>query len=550
MFTVRILQLREIRQFSGGPTNLVPALTCFFLLIILATVFFRFTGLQEIPPGAYVDETSIGYNAYSILQTGADEHGVSFPLFFKAFGEYKNPVFIYALIPLIKLFDLSVWTIRLGAALFGLGTAILLGFIVKENMPGKFAWAIGFTLASAMPWLFTLSRISFEVISLPFLVALAWWSWLKAIRLRSLIWFALSWSAWGMSLFAYSTARLIIPVLAAALLVSYRSELKAIWKQCAIPFIFFALCVIILLYWSLTHPGSLTARFSEITIWTGYRDIVPFTYKFVRNYLTYFSFDFLFLNGDPNLRHHTGRGGELFLSMLPVLLAGLIYAWHCRHQALHRFTLLGFLFFPLAASLTVDNSHALRSANAIPFIVVLMAWGTRYLWNLSRARFLFHALLILATLEFASFSYDYFANYEYRARKWFNAGLPTALKVALEQRDSGSPGLYYSPLAFCDESSRANQPYIQFLFFGKFDPGEYRLKGLAGFNVYPFQEKKKLPKGSIVVLRDGNDVLTCKSEQRVLKRTMVPSRSELVLTIPVYSRGAADSSTFRIYRTL
>ena len=45
----------------------------FLLLIILAiAIFFRFYGLDKVPPSASLDEASIGYNAFSILKTGAD----------------------------------------------------------------------------------------------------------------------------------------------------------------------------------------------------------------------------------------------------------------------------------------------------------------------------------------------------------------------------------------------------------------------------------------------------------------------------------------------
>jgi hypothetical protein len=43
------------------------------------------------PPGFYIDESSICYNAHVLSQTGHDEYGVEWPLFFRAFGEYKNP---------------------------------------------------------------------------------------------------------------------------------------------------------------------------------------------------------------------------------------------------------------------------------------------------------------------------------------------------------------------------------------------------------------------------------------------------------------------------
>ena len=47
--------------------------------------------LSASPPGLYVDEASIGYNAWTMARFGVDEHGIHVPLFFEAFGEYKNP---------------------------------------------------------------------------------------------------------------------------------------------------------------------------------------------------------------------------------------------------------------------------------------------------------------------------------------------------------------------------------------------------------------------------------------------------------------------------
>lgn len=79
--------------------------------LIAVTFIIRLTGLTFSPPGFFCDETSIGYNAYSILMTGKDEHSISFPVFFKAFSDFKNPVYIYlATIP-IKFFDLSVFSV-------------------------------------------------------------------------------------------------------------------------------------------------------------------------------------------------------------------------------------------------------------------------------------------------------------------------------------------------------------------------------------------------------------------------------------------------------
>src|SRR5947209_1614488 len=72
-----------------------------FLTILIIGLIVRIYNLSDNPAGFQVDEASIGYNAYSILTTGKDEHGVFSPIFFQAFGEYKSPIQIYSTVPLI-----------------------------------------------------------------------------------------------------------------------------------------------------------------------------------------------------------------------------------------------------------------------------------------------------------------------------------------------------------------------------------------------------------------------------------------------------------------
>ena len=73
-------------------------------LIIILAVFLRFYYIEKIPNGLYSDEASYGYNAFSILETGKDEYGNFMPLAFRSFGDYKAPLYIYFLIPFIKIF--------------------------------------------------------------------------------------------------------------------------------------------------------------------------------------------------------------------------------------------------------------------------------------------------------------------------------------------------------------------------------------------------------------------------------------------------------------
>src|SRR5215831_5533067 len=61
--------------------------------VLLAGIIVYTRHLTTNPAGFFIDESSVAYNAYTISQTGHDESGVAWPLYFRAFGEYKNPIF-------------------------------------------------------------------------------------------------------------------------------------------------------------------------------------------------------------------------------------------------------------------------------------------------------------------------------------------------------------------------------------------------------------------------------------------------------------------------
>jgi len=86
----------------------------FWLLsaIVLLGAAARFSGLESLPPSLNWDEVSHGYNAYSLFKTGGDEWGVTLPAIFRAFGDYKLPVYIYATVLSEVLFGLTATGVR------------------------------------------------------------------------------------------------------------------------------------------------------------------------------------------------------------------------------------------------------------------------------------------------------------------------------------------------------------------------------------------------------------------------------------------------------
>ncbi|MBV8301108.1 MAG: hypothetical protein JOY68_04205, partial [Candidatus Dormibacteraeota bacterium] len=83
----------EPRRATARRTLLLWGLA--FAVTAAAIIVRNLATLDTAPPGMYIDEASIGYNAWAIAHYGVDEHGFTMPLYFQAFGEYKNPVYVY-----------------------------------------------------------------------------------------------------------------------------------------------------------------------------------------------------------------------------------------------------------------------------------------------------------------------------------------------------------------------------------------------------------------------------------------------------------------------
>lgn len=189
------------------------------LAIILVVVVVYFDSVSRNSPGFFVDEASIAYNAHTISQSGVDEYGQAFPLYFRAFGEYKNPVYIYVLAALFRFTGPSVFVARMLSAVAGLIAAILLGLLARRITRRRWAGLIVFIVTLLTPWLFEISRLVFEVSIFPallsgFLLLLydvsrrEEWSWRIAAGLGVLL---------GVMVYSYSIGRLLAPLFAIGL---------------------------------------------------------------------------------------------------------------------------------------------------------------------------------------------------------------------------------------------------------------------------------------------------------------------------------------------
>lgn len=321
--------------------------------IILIGAFLRLYRLGSNPPSLDWDEASIGYNAYSILQTGADEYGNKFPIAFRSFDDYKPPVYVYLTVPSVAIFGLNEFAVRLPAALIGIAAVIVLYFLVKEillNWDDKkreyIALASAFFLAIS-PWHLQFSRAAFEGNAGMFFLILSLLFFFKAFRNKYLyLPFAAS---FVLSIYSYHSFRLINPILLLVMLVIF-------YKQLIKQKIFVAISLILIVvfsaatYLSFFSTSGSGARLSMVTVFSDptlqlqsaknveiakkNHDLIAeiinnrrliFIPTIIKGYLDHFNFDFLFLHGDSGVQHHAYNMGMLYLWEYPFIIIGIIF---------------------------------------------------------------------------------------------------------------------------------------------------------------------------------------------------------------------------------
>src|SRR4030042_5680854 len=105
----------------------------FFFLLLFVHVFFRFYQLNSVPPSPSLDEVSLGYNAFSLLTVNRDEYGTRLPVLLRAYDDWRPALYVYLVMPFVKVFDLSALAVRLPSALLSL-ISILMTYCLVETL--------------------------------------------------------------------------------------------------------------------------------------------------------------------------------------------------------------------------------------------------------------------------------------------------------------------------------------------------------------------------------------------------------------------------------
>lgn len=469
------------------------SLIIFSTILIFATAIRLFKLDTLITP--YWEEAALGYDAYSISETGKDHHGNTLPIVaFESFGDWKPSGYFYAIVPFIKILGLNVLATRLPSALAGLGIVIGIFVLLKQILPTTYLKNhpylphLGMFIAAISPWGVIFSRAAWEVNLATALITwgvITFFSFIKSQNYK-MAKFLISIVLLVLAMYTYHSTRVIAPLLGLMLIAIWLSvenhSIKFI-DSCKkffshnlsylITGLIFALLLISPFIFS--DAATTSQRFKETSIFSDlsiieksnegqlqqpnifgkifYHRYLLFGTEIIKNYLSHFNINFLFLSGDANARHSTQFFGQLYHLEIIYLFFGLIFLSQIFRKTLHNsfdselkpfwIFLIGWLLISiLPASLTYGTPHALRILPSLPVWIILITIGINQLsqyFGKNYQKLFFLIVIFFYLIEFSAFWRFYNKIYPQKYAHEWQYGYQQLVQTINQNSDQSTP---------------------------------------------------------------------------------------------------------------
>ncbi|OGM62408.1 hypothetical protein A2961_03500 [Candidatus Woesebacteria bacterium RIFCSPLOWO2_01_FULL_39_21] len=421
-------------------------------------IFFRIWRLDKVPIELFGDEVDVGLQAYSILTTGKDYLGNKFPIMFRSFSEYRLPMQLYLDVPFIDIFGLNEIGVRMPSMLLGIVSIILFYFLVREAFNKKIA-IIATLFLIFSPWHFNFSRQANDAgILFPFLISgvLCFIKGLKEYKylIFSSILFTLTF-------YSYAIATVFTPLFAFSLIVIYRKRLfkYSLWRLTLVGVIGL---LVLIPYIIFTVKGVSSQRFSSISAipedklmqevvdrrrWSNslltralYNKRTIAAEIVAKNYVKAFSTNFLFTEGDPNMRQSIEGFGQMYhYDLILVLLGAWLFFGNFVRDKNKKgyFVILAWLILaPLPSALTKDGGyHASRLILMLPPLIFMSSLGFNFLieeTSSKKGKIIFGIFVLLMILDVTRFFHRYFVIWQNESWRFWQYGFKETVSYVKE----------------------------------------------------------------------------------------------------------------------
>lgn len=390
-----------------------------FVLIAIG-ILCRVVQFGQVPATLYVDEVAMYIDGASVASTSLDMHGNKWwQTIYPSYGDYKQAGYIWLVSAGMKLFGIHEWVVRLPSLLAGIGTILVagaLGYVLfEENKKSRVVIGLCSALVVAIsPWSLLFSRVGFEGHLGQFFLSVSVLFFMLSKKSRW--WMVLSVLFAALSTYTYFSVRFVLPVVFVVYFllgifpgyVRAHYPIKRVVKQfflvLILPLMLYGL-LLLPLFNSSHYKDANTYRLSTSSILSSdqhvldsnelreaadnnviskiifHRDYLLLK-KLAENYSDTLSLNYLFISGDPNLRHGTGTDGVFLFGFFPFFIVGM-YALARRRKRVLLFLVAWWLIALLPASVPETTPHTLRSLNAYVAVSLIIGYGIWYFYNSS-----------------------------------------------------------------------------------------------------------------------------------------------------------------------
>lgn len=464
------------------------------ILIILLAAGLRLWSLDHFPAGLNADEAAIGYNAYSLIQTGRDEHGNPWPIHFTSFGDYKPGLYFYLVLPLVKILGLNIWAVRLPSAILGIVCVWLIYLLVKELFGNEKISLISAFFLAISPWHLHFSRGGWEANTATFFILLGTWLFFKGLKQAKFI----PWSvlAYILSFYTYHSARIVVPLLGLGLVVFYRKKIfKRANRQSIVVSLILAAILLLPLGLSFFGPAGVSRfagvglladigplwRVNELRGHHGATMAMPvrllhnrflaYSLVFIQNWFDHLQGVFLFISGDVIERSRIPETGQMHFLMTPFLLLGIYFL--LKNQPKNWLVIfLWLVVAPVAAAMTFQTPHALRAHNMVIPLMIISAYGFYQVWRWLKKKtnkilLMVYCLLLVVAFLWSTTYYlhQYYVHYPKIYPFAWEYGFDQLVNYVQEEKGK------YDKIYVTD---RYDQPYILFLYYLQYPPEKFQ----------------------------------------------------------------------------
>lgn len=486
-----------MKYFRGKELILTKKAEWLIVCVLLAGgIFIRSFHFGAIPVGVHQDEAMAAVDALALANHGTDRFGTRFPVHFEAWiGGQMSVLLSYCMIPFIKLFGFSIFTIRLPMLIVSCIGLLALYFFAREIGGAGLALSV-LILAIICPWHYLQSRWSFDCNMFPHFFLFGACMLLFGMKKRWMLYVSMIF--FGLCSYCYGIANYTVPlfllIMAAYLLL--KKQVK--WQEAL-------LCVMI--YFVVALPEFLTMLIN-INGWDSI-ETPFFTISYFPKSMR--SRDILLLNFSWQALK------ENLLNMLYVLLGrsrdSSVTSIIPKYDNLYPFTTIFFLIgLAVAVGKLIKEKEIEKK---IPYVTVLM-WLLMGVWAgvatigvaTNRINSLFYSMIVISgigiwqcihkwkllvipiagiyAVSAASFLFTYFGPYEDLTRDYYYESYLNALSYAAECECD-----YYSIFPDPQDSGEKMVGEIITLFAHEID-AEY-FQGVTdvqnGKKLLPYQER-------------------------------------------------------------